>query len=152
MSVAAVLDRDELDRRRFRGMNPAFVRKVWAKRRALKSDPEPVASKSDKQAQMIAEWQKRRLEKIRAQIEAGGVKAIIAEVALKHGFAVEDILGRSRVKGLIVARHEAIHEVAKARPSMSLPQLGRIFNRDHSTILSALNKFRDRANTERTDG
>lgn len=149
MSVAAVLDRDELDRRRFRGMNPTFVRKVWAKRRALMSDPEPVASKSDKQAQMIAEWQKRRMEKIRAQIESGGVKAIMAEVALKHGFTVEDILGRSRVKGLVEARHEAMHEVAKARPAMSLPQLGRIFNRDHSTVLSALNKFRGPARLDR---
>jgi len=68
-------------------------------------------------------------------------KHIIMEVAIAHGVSYDDILGRSRARHLVAARHEAIYEVRKRRPHLSLPQIGRIFKRDHTTILHALRRM-----------
>ncbi|MBW3095656.1 helix-turn-helix domain-containing protein [Pseudohoeflea coraliihabitans] len=66
------------------------------------------------------------------------VKEIIVEVAERFGFAPREIVGRSRYKPLTRARQAAMAEVYLHRPDMSLPQIGRFFNRDHTTVLHAL--------------
>lgn len=66
---------------------------------------------------------------------------IIRDTAKQQGVSVDDIVGRSTHKPIVYARHLAIYRVRKERPDMSLPQIGRIFNRDHTTILSAVRKM-----------
>lgn len=61
--------------------------------------------------------------------------ALIAEVAAKHDVTVEDILSASRQNRIVQARREAIWVVRNARPALSYPALGRIFRRDHSTVM-----------------
>lgn len=68
-------------------------------------------------------------------------KRIIARVAAEHGFTIGDILGPRRSKPLIRARHLAMAEVSERRRDLSLLTLGRIFNRDHTTILHALRRL-----------
>lgn len=64
------------------------------------------------------------------------VKAIAAANGVKFG----DIVGPRRNTSLVKIRFEAIRQVADLRSDLSLPALGRVFNRDHTSILHALKK------------
>lgn len=68
------------------------------------------------------------------------VRALISNVAAKYGLTYQDIIGPSRENKIVVARHEAICTVRRARPEMTLPHLGKEFRRDHTTVLHALRK------------
>jgi len=70
---------------------------------------------------------------------------VIEAVATKYGFTVRDIMGRKRTAELSTARFEAYHRV-KQSTGYSLPHIGRIFGRDHTTILSGLRKYEERKN------
>ncbi|WP_054312112.1 helix-turn-helix domain-containing protein [Mesorhizobium sp. 1M-11] len=67
-------------------------------------------------------------------------REIISRVGALHGYTLAEITGPRLEKRLVQARFDAIKAVADARPDMSLPQIGRIFNRDHTSILHALKK------------
>jgi chromosomal replication initiation ATPase DnaA len=148
MSVGIlILGEEEKRARDYRGFNPRFVRDVWAKRREEMASVElavvPAQAKAyeDKAIARHREAEARRIERLKARMIAGGVRGIIAEVALAHGVSVEDILGPGRSGPLVKARHQAIIEVATRRPAFSLPQIGRCFSRDHTTILHVLRKY-----------
>jgi chromosomal replication initiation ATPase DnaA len=153
MSVGVeVFGVEEQRSRKFRGFNPAYVRRVWAKRRdviasielAEPAEEQPKTAAQTYEEKAIARYreaERLRVEKLKSRMEAGGVRGIIAEVALAHRVTVEDILGSSRSAPLVKARHEAIIEVAIRRPAFSLPQIGRCFSRDHTTILHVLRKY-----------
>jgi DNA-binding CsgD family transcriptional regulator len=55
-----------------------------------------------------------------------------------------EICGPRRHKYLAKPRHEAILAIAVAFPEWSYPRIGRLFNRDHSTILKSLDAFAKR--------
>lgn len=63
---------------------------------------------------------------------------LIARVACWHGYTLEDILGDCRARPLIQARFDAVAAVKTMHPDFSLPMLGRLFRRDHTTVLYAL--------------
>jgi chromosomal replication initiation ATPase DnaA len=64
-------------------------------------------------------------------------KTIIAEVAAAHDITPADILGPRRFPHLVEARREAMSRVRKEL-GYSYPQIGRIFNRDHSSVIWSL--------------
>lgn len=68
-------------------------------------------------------------------------KRIIARVAASFGFTYADILGPRQLAPLVRARWAAIAAVREARPDFSTPRLGRVFNRDHTSILHAFRKM-----------
>ena len=70
-----------------------------------------------------------------------GGRKNVAQEAGKHGLTPDDILGERRHKHVIEARWEAIAAVYQTNPSWTLPQLGRFFCRDHTTVLHALRKM-----------
>lgn len=78
-----------------------------------------------------------------ADIMTGGepvgvtVDRILEHTAKKFGVTVDDIKGTKRNKEIAYARHVAIYLMRKLT-DMSLPQIGRILKRDHTTILSSL--------------
>lgn len=63
----------------------------------------------------------------------GACHRIIAEVAARHDIPVHDILSDRRARVLIPARHEAIWRCVMETP-LSLPAIGRVFHRDHTSI------------------
>lgn len=67
-------------------------------------------------------------------------REIISRVGALHGYTLAEITGPRLEKKLVQARFDAIKAVADHRPDLSLPQIGRIFNRDHTSILHALRK------------
>lgn len=68
------------------------------------------------------------------------VQVIVAEVAEAYGCTSAEVFGRSRNRAISAARHAAYYEVKTQRPWLSLPQVGRIFGRDHTTILYGIRK------------
>ena len=65
---------------------------------------------------------------------------IIEVVAHAHGITADRLLSSERIREVVQARDAAILEVAETFPWLSLPHLGRIFKRDHTTILHSLRK------------
>ncbi|MGN1346398.1 MAG: chromosomal replication initiator protein DnaA [Eubacteriales bacterium] len=66
------------------------------------------------------------------------VNRIIDCVAKHYSVKVEDILGTSRTKKIKTARNVAMY-IVRSVTNMSLPQMGVVFCRDHSTIHSNIN-------------
>ena len=66
--------------------------------------------------------------------------ADIGLIALRHGFTRHDVLGPCKVRPLVMARRECI-AMFRAR-GLSTPQIGRIMQRDHSTIVHALQQMK----------
>lgn len=68
--------------------------------------------------------------------------ADIGLIALRHGFTRYDILGPNKHKTLVRARQDCIAMFRKR--GMSTTEIGRIMQRDHSTIVHALQKIAQR--------
>lgn len=78
----------------------------------------------------------------RIRVKSVSAKEIIFEVAHKHGISPIEIFGDRRCKHIIDARHEAIARVSEEKSEWSLTQIGRFFNRDHTTIIHAIRKVK----------
>ncbi len=71
-------------------------------------------------------------------VEAPQVTAekIISRVSKKYGVTEEEIYGRKRTKHIASARNISIY-IIRTVTEMSFPTIGKLFDRDHSTIISA---------------
>lgn len=157
---------------RYRGMNPKLCHRVWAERRAdereraAKEHRKRLAEiqeqrKRERQAleqEALARKAKELREKLvrektellvqrfhgfrEPNTELVTAKDIIHRIAAETGVPYRDIIGVRRSHPIIHARFLAIRAVADAKPHMSLPAIGRVFNRDHTSILHALRKTR----------
>lgn len=67
-------------------------------------------------------------------------RVLIERVAAWHNMPAAIIMGRRRSRYIIAARFDAIAAVHVAYPKWGLARLGRLFDRDHTTILNALRK------------
>lgn len=64
---------------------------------------------------------------------------ICRAVSRQEGVSVHDILvSRKRTKPVAMARHEAIYRMREK--GFSLPQIGRVFGRDHTSILNSIRR------------
>lgn len=71
------------------------------------------------------------------------VREIVDEVLLAYpGIGWADVIGVRRERRLVEPRHRCMAAVYDEREDLSLPALGRIFRRDHSSVLHAVNKGR----------
>lgn len=160
-------DKDEniYDFRPYRAAyNPEFLRRAKQRRAAqeraqriadekeasrLKEERRKLAveasRKNDEQHDLAMKQLDALLEKYRAlniidppMPERPDAKSIIREVATVHHVTVGEILGQRRNRFTIKARFAAIRAVADARPDLTLPQIGKIFKRDHTSIIHAL--------------
>ena len=65
------------------------------------------------------------------------VDKIFAAIEKKYDVGKTELVGKSRVKDVAQARHIAIYLV-RTITEMSLPNIGKLFNRDHSTVISSI--------------
>ncbi len=65
------------------------------------------------------------------------IDRIFEKVAKKYGITPDDIKSPKRTKDIAHARHVAIYIIRK-QTNLSLPQIGKLFKRDHTTVLSSL--------------
>lgn len=71
------------------------------------------------------------------------VRVIVEEVLLAYpGIAWADVIGVRRERRLVEPRHRCMAAVYDEREDLSLPALGRIFRRDHTSVLHAVSKGR----------
>ena len=66
------------------------------------------------------------------------VDKVIQDIAAKHGLTTAALVGKSRKKEVYAARKESIKFI-RENFSLSLKDIGRKFNRDHTSIINALN-------------
>jgi chromosomal replication initiator protein len=69
------------------------------------------------------------------------ISEIQEAVADYYSLTVRDLVGRGRTRQLCAPRHLAIF-LARERTTASLPELGRAFRRDHTSVLHAVRKLR----------
>ena len=65
------------------------------------------------------------------------VDKIFTAVYKKYGIKKEDIIGERRTKDIAQARHIAIYLIRQIT-DMSFPGIGKILNRNHTTIISSI--------------
>ncbi|WP_457583580.1 helix-turn-helix domain-containing protein [Ensifer canadensis] len=71
------------------------------------------------------------------------VREIVEEVLLAYpGIGWGDVIGVRRERRLVEPRHRCMTAVYDEREDLSLPALGRIFRRDHTSVLHAVSKGR----------
>ena len=68
------------------------------------------------------------------------VDQICALVARHYTFNVSDLKGKSRQQPITMARQVAM-ALCRGSLTLSLPEIGRFFNRDHSTVLVSIRKI-----------
>ena len=62
---------------------------------------------------------------------------IFAAIEKKYDVSRQELIGNSRVKNVAQARHVAIYLI-KTITDISYPSIGKIFNRNHSTVISSV--------------
>jgi chromosomal replication initiator protein len=68
------------------------------------------------------------------------VEKILLHVSKKYGVSIDDIKSKKKTDSIAGARHISIYIIRKLT-DLSLKEIGRIFGRDHSTIISSINKI-----------
>lgn len=75
------------------------------------------------------------------------VDRIFGAVSKKYGVSKEDILSTRRTKEIAWSRHISIYLI-RSVTEMSFPNIGKIFNRDHSTIMSSIETIDKKIKTD----
>lgn len=66
---------------------------------------------------------------------------VLGAVADAYGISVGDMRGPRRWMTFVNARHHAVSILLRIRPDLSLPLIGKLLNRDHTTIINARNRW-----------
>ena len=82
-------------------------------------------------------------------ISVSNPKDIIDIVCEQLQFEREQLTGLSRKRPLVEARQIAIGLILISNPGIGLKKVGKMFNRDHSTIIYARENFNDLYNTNK---
>lgn len=95
------------------------------------------------------------MEMARAEVEmykplketaAETAKRVMEAVSAKYGVKMEDILGASRVKEIKTARNVAMY-IIRSMTTISLPEIGKLMNRDHATVHSNIKAIENEIKT-----
>lgn len=135
--------------------NPEYLDRIRKKRRegkqaAMEAERDRVKKELEDQKQKKEAEKQRKIdeakERQKAAIERNisakmAVKEIISIVAEKHLMKYEDVVGPRRTHRVVAARWEAMRAVHEMKPWMSVAQIARVFNRDHTTALYALGRL-----------
>lgn len=63
------------------------------------------------------------------------------EIALDHGVSVDELRSAARVREIVAARREFFYR-ARTETGYSSPVIGRVCNKDHSTVLVGAAAFK----------
>lgn len=75
-------------------------------------------------------------------------RVILAEVAVKTGFTIEELLGRGRQPALTAARHECFFRIHREVGMSTIEIAERFSGRDHSTVVHGIHKHRRKLENE----
>ena len=80
---------------------------------------------------------------LNAKASAVTPERILTFVSQKYGIPTEDIIGKRKTDAIATARQVAIY-LLRELTEMSFANIGKVFNRDHSTVVASVNKVKDR--------
>lgn len=110
-----------------------------ALRRALFPKPAP---EGDEPAEIIPPPVPRRPQPLDGcPIMPDRYRVIVGEVCEKHGVTAGDVLKANRARALAMVRFE-IYGRLHDELGVSLPQIGRLFARDHTSVLHGVRRWR----------
>lgn len=72
---------------------------------------------------------------------------IIRAIFDNYGITGAELIGKKRTGNLVNARFIAIY-LLRTLTDMSLPEIGRVFQRDHTTVMNAYNKISDKLKSD----
>lgn len=75
------------------------------------------------------------------------IEKIIKNTSSAYGIPVDDVLGDRRQKNTVLPRHLIMYKLRKEL-NLSLPRIGKIFGKDHTTIIHAYNKIENMLNND----
>lgn len=78
-----------------------------------------------------------------AAVELPRYERIIAEETKRRGVDMDALRGPNRERPLVWHRQEIIARIHR-ETSLSLPQIGRLFSRDHTTVLHSIRAVKRR--------
>lgn len=84
-----------------------------------------------------------RVDRIRARLEERRLFAIVQDACDECDVPVDDVLGERRLASLCATRHLVWFYLYR-ETRLSYPEIGRIFEVDHTTVLSAVHRIADR--------
>jgi chromosomal replication initiation ATPase DnaA len=73
------------------------------------------------------------------------IRALVREVAERHEINPFDICGQSRLQKICLARFEVWSILSEEAPKKTLNQIGRMFGRDHTSVLYGIRRHREGA-------
>ena len=92
-----------------------------------------------------AEVTKEAIDRIIAIVDPGNipndamVERVLTETSKKYGITVDDLKSKKKTATISNARHEAIFIIRKLT-DLSLKEIGKIFDRDHATVMASISK------------
>lgn len=89
---------------------------------------------------LTADVAERVLASSTAHRRAPPAEAVLRAVADFYGVTTEDLTGKRRVQRIVVPRHVAMY-IMREDGRLSLPQIGQVLNRDHTTVLHGVEKM-----------
>lgn len=72
--------------------------------------------------------------------EPSPLRRLAKEVAELHDIGLGQLMGESRTKSIVMARHEFCYR-AYSETNKSLSEIGRFLNRDHTTVQNAIRRW-----------
>ncbi len=75
-------------------------------------------------------------------------QAIMTTVCDVFDLNAEDLVGRSRLKQITIARHAYCHLCSSLDPTSTLMSIGRSIRRDHSTVINSIKKCNNMRETD----
>ena len=73
---------------------------------------------------------------------------IVAKVAAYYRISPDDLAGKSRAAAVAQARQIAMY-LCRDQTDLSLPKIGELFSKDHTTVLYACRKIKEDMNRKR---
>lgn len=69
---------------------------------------------------------------------------IVREVAYRHRVYLTDVASSNRCRDVVAARTEAMYRIKAAKESVSSTQIGKWFEKDHTSILHGIASYQER--------
>lgn len=74
------------------------------------------------------------------RLEEMGIRQEVALLIRPRGVSLEDLISRNRHKNVSAARHEIMYWI-RNKMKWSYPEIGKLFERDHTTVIAACRKM-----------
>lgn len=118
--------------------NPNYDDKRVLKRELLKQKIREREAKTEAERKAVIERDLEAARKASLHHIEYDHRLILAVVAKAHGIPIGSMLGASRVRKVMMARHHATWELKHRKPSMSKSKIGYLLHRDHSTVINSI--------------